>query len=136
MSRRARGFTLLEIAVALAILGIGMVACIQAFGGGLRLVDRAVRQDRAVQYARAKMDRLIENARKDKGSEDLGDGYRVSWLVRDADASDGVELPETDDLEDVVLRYLEVDVTWQDGVGEKSYALRTLQLRNLEQEEE
>lgn len=134
MRRRARGFTLLEIAVALAILGIGVVACIQAFGGGLRLVDRTVRQDRAVQYARAKLDRLIEDPRKDKGSEDLGDGYRMSWLVRDADAGDGIE-PSEDELDDTVLRYLEVDVTWQDGVGQKSYALRTLQLRNLEQEE-
>ena len=42
MSRRAartRGFTLLEIAVALAILGIGMVACMQVFSGSLRLQD-------------------------------------------------------------------------------------------------
>lgn len=134
MSRRSRGagFTLLEIAVSLAILGVGMVACIQAFGGGLRLVDRAVRQDRAVQYARAKMDQLIESPRKGTGSGDLGDGYRVSWLVRDADASDGVEPPE--ELEELVLRYVEVDVTWQDGAGEKSFALRSLQLTNIEEE--
>ena len=32
---RAGGFTLLEIAVALAIVGIGMVACMQVFSGGL-----------------------------------------------------------------------------------------------------
>jgi prepilin-type N-terminal cleavage/methylation domain-containing protein len=135
MTRRAgaRGFTLLEIAVSLAILGIGMVACMQAFGGGLRLTDRTRRQDQAVEYARAKIDDLIEHPRKDKGSKDLGGGYRMSWLVRDADTGDGIEPNEN--VTDLVMRYLEVEVTWQDGIGEKKYALRTLQLAQTEEED-
>jgi len=135
MTRRtgARGFTLLEIAVSLAILGIGMVACMQAFGGGLRLTDRTRRQDQAVEYARAKIDDLIENPRKGKGSKDLGGGYRMSWLGRDADTGDGIEPNES--VTELVMRYLEVEVTWQDGIGEKKYALQTLQLAQTEEED-
>ncbi|TMA63303.1 MAG: type II secretion system protein [Deltaproteobacteria bacterium] len=60
MSRsRAHGFTLLEIAVALAIVGMGAVTCLQLFSGSLRLQDRASRQSRAVLAARAAMDALL-----------------------------------------------------------------------------
>jgi prepilin-type N-terminal cleavage/methylation domain-containing protein len=123
--RRAAGFTLIEIAVSLAILGVGMVAIIQAFGGGLRLQGRASRQDRAVELARSAMDRLIEDPRTRSGSDDAGDGYRVDWTTRTANAEDGIEQDE--DESDVEMRYLEVGVTWRDGAGEKTYALRSLQ---------
>ena len=67
---RAGGFTLLEIAVALAILGIGMVACMQVFSGGLRLQDRASRQNRAVMLARAtRWTTLIEPPKKGEARE-------------------------------------------------------------------
>lgn len=35
--KRNPGFTLIEVVVALAILGIGLVVIIELFGGGLRL---------------------------------------------------------------------------------------------------
>lgn len=123
--RRAAGFTLLEIAVSLAILGVGMVAIIQTFGGGLRLQGRAARQDRAVELARSAMDRLIEEPGTRSGSDDAGDGYRVEWTTRTANAGDGIEQDE--DESDVEMRYLEVGVTWRDGAGEKTYTLRSLQ---------
>ena len=121
--RTTRGFTLLEVAVSLAILGVGMVACIQAFGGGLRLQDRTARQDRAVELAREAMDRLIDDPMTRPGSEERG-GYRVAWTTRKADPGDGIE---QDDNLDVVMRYLQVDVTWGDGAGAKTYTVRTLQ---------
>ena len=125
MTGRSRGgFTLLEIAVALAILGVGMVACMQAFGGALRVQGRAARQDRAVELARAAIDRLIEDPLTRSGSADAGEGYRVSWVTRPAGAEDGVE--QNEDL-GIVMQYLQVDVTWRDGAGEKTYTLRTLQ---------
>jgi prepilin-type N-terminal cleavage/methylation domain-containing protein len=122
--RTARGFTLLEIAVSLAILGVGMVACIQAFGGGLRLQDRTSRQDRAVELAREAMDRLIEDPNTRSGSEER-DRYRVAWSTRKADQDDGIQ--QDDGLDGVVMRYLQVDVTWGDGAGAKTYTVRTLQ---------
>ena len=50
---RARaGFTLLEIAIAMAILGVGIVSVLQIFGASLRLQDRATRETAAVREAR------------------------------------------------------------------------------------
>ena len=53
------GFTLIEIAVALAILGVGIVTCLQIFGGSLRMQARASRETRAVLAARAAMDAML-----------------------------------------------------------------------------
>ena len=52
------GFTLIEIAVALAILGVGIVTCLQIFGGSLRMQARASRETRAVLAARAQVEML------------------------------------------------------------------------------
>jgi len=46
--RQSQGFTLLEIAVALAILGIGVVTVMQIFQGSLRLQNKAAQQSRVV----------------------------------------------------------------------------------------
>src|SRR5262245_64864247 len=56
---RRRGFTLLEVAVAMAILGVGVTTCFEIFGSSLRLEERASRQTRAVLHARAAMDALL-----------------------------------------------------------------------------
>ncbi len=47
----AGGFTLLEVLVALAILSVAVVACIQAFAGGLRLLKLAADHQRAAEIA-------------------------------------------------------------------------------------
>ncbi len=127
---RAGGFTLLEIAVALAICGIGMVACMQVFSGGLRLEDRASRQSRAVLHARAAMDALIfQRELKDHTQEfTTAEGFRTKVTVRHADAGDGLAETDPDAAPDDTLRYLEVEVAWQDGTGAKKYTLRSMRM--------
>ena len=132
MSRRgAAGFTLLEVGVAMAIVGVGVVICLQIFSGSLRLQDRASRETRAVLYARALMDALFFETEISNHTEerDTAEGYHARVVVRDAGPEDGVEFPE--DFEpnlDVTLRALEVEVSWQDGVGMKTYALKSLRM--------
>src|SRR4030095_254757 len=97
MSGRPRaGFTLLEIAVALAIVGIGMVACMQVFSGSLKLQDRASRQSRAVLVARVGMDELLmrPNEQLRDGCEDRPagqDGFRMGRCVRTVGPAAGGE---------------------------------------------
>ena len=125
---RQAGFTLLEIAVALAVVGVGVVACMQIFGGSLRLQDRAMRQSRAVLHARAAMDALLFQPEiKDHTEErDTADGFRTKILVRHAGAEEGLDERALDFQDDDSLRYLQVDVIWQDGLGTKTYTLKSM----------
>ncbi len=128
--RAARGFTLLEVMVALAILGVGIVTCLQIFSGTLRLQDRASRESRAVLAARAAMDALIYAPEITDHSEERtsAEGFRTRLIVRHAGAEDGVDTHDLGFVSDVGLRYLEVDVTWQDGRGMKTYTLKSLRM--------
>jgi prepilin-type N-terminal cleavage/methylation domain-containing protein len=132
MTRRgARGFTLLEIAVALAIVGVGIVTCLQIFGGSLRLQDRAARETRAVLHARAAMDALLFQPEIVDHSEErtTAEGFRTRILVRHAGPDEGVDDPTTQDsAPETALRYLQVDVDWQDGAGTKTYTLKSLRV--------
>ncbi len=123
------GFTLLEIAVALAILGIGVVTTLQIFSGSLRLQDRAARQSRAVLHARATMDALLfqPEIRDHAEERTTADGFVTHVLVRHAEPLEGApELDAADELPEMTLRYLQVDVVWQDGLGEKRYTVTSL----------
>lgn len=131
MKRRMNaGFTLLEIAVALAILGVGVVTCLEIFGAGLRLQERASRETRAVLAARAAMDALLFQPEIVDHTEERAsaEGYRTVVTIRHAGPEDGVELDneEMGFASDVSLRYLQVDVSWQDGRGLKTYTLKSL----------
>lgn len=127
---RSKGFTLIEIAVSLAVIGVGMVACMQIFGGSLRLEDRASRRSRAVLAARAAMDALLVAPEVKNHSQERtsAEGYRTRILVRDAGADEGLEKRDLDFESDLGLRYVEVSVDWQDGAGMKTYTLRSMRL--------
>jgi len=131
---RHSGFTLLEIAVALAILGVGVVTCLQIFSGSIRLQDRASRETRAVLNARAAMDALLfQPFVKDQESERWSDeGFRTRLLVRPAGPDDGVEgfgdEEEFDVQDDFELKFLQVEVAWQDGAGMNTYTLRSIRI--------
>ena len=124
----AGGFTLIEIAVALAILGAGVVTCLQIFGGSLRLQDRSSRESRAVLHARAAMDALLFGGEIADHTEErtTAEGFKTRIVVRHAGADEGIDKKDLDMQSDVSLRYLEVDVTWQDGVGFKTYTLKSM----------
>ena len=124
------GFTLLEIAVALAIVGIGVVSVMQIFGASLRLQDRASRESRVVLHARAAMDALLFQPEIADHTEerDTAEGFHTRVLVRHAGAMEGLTEKDLDFQSEVSLRYLQVDVTWQDGVGKKTYTLKSLRM--------
>ena len=128
--RRSSGFTLLEVAVALAILGVGIVSCLEIFGASLRLQDRASRESRVVLHARAAMDALLAEPEIRDHSEErnTAEGFRTRILVRHAGTDEGLD-ERTFDLEsEYALRYLQVDVTWEDGLGAKTYTLKSLRI--------
>jgi prepilin-type N-terminal cleavage/methylation domain-containing protein len=130
MRGRAKGFTLLEIAVALAVLGAGIVSCLQIFGASLRMQDRASRESRAVLAARAAMDALLFQPEvvDHEESRDSAEGFRTHVVIRHAREEDGIKRHDLDLKSEYGLRYLEVDVTWQDGSGQKTYTLKSMRM--------
>jgi general secretion pathway protein I len=72
----ARGFTLLEVLVALAILGTAVVAAIQGFAGGLRLLKLSGDHQHAMVLADQKIRELtIPVEGREDGTED-----RFQWM--------------------------------------------------------
>ena len=130
MRAKAAGFTLLEIAVALAILGVGVVSCLQIFGASLRMQDRASRQSRAVMHARAVMDALLfqPEVHDHQEERDTAEGYHTRILVRHAGPEEGVEAKEFAFESELSLRYLQVDVEWQDAAGKKTYTVKSMRM--------
>jgi prepilin-type N-terminal cleavage/methylation domain-containing protein len=123
------GFTLLEVAVALAILGAGVVTCLQIFTGSLQLQARASRQLRVAMAARSKMDSLFAQELRTGCREDPpnAEGFLVRSCVAEAGPQDGIVLP--DGIEPAALPLvLEVNVAWQDARGVKNYTLRSMRL--------
>lgn len=97
MARRnhEHGFTLLEIAIGMAILGLGVTSALQVFGSGVQLARAAARRSEAVVHARALMDSAlwIPNLRAGETHGQIGDGYRWVRSIRAAGPEDGVEPP-------------------------------------------
>jgi len=84
VTRRERGFTLLEVLVALAILGLAVVAVIQGFAQGLRLLKLSGDHQRAVLVADQKIrEVLAPESQREYGEEA---GFRWERLIRGVDA--------------------------------------------------
>jgi prepilin-type N-terminal cleavage/methylation domain-containing protein len=126
------GFTLLEIAVALSILGLVLVTMMQVISGGLTLEYKAGHLGRAVVKARALMDELMTELELRDGVEEGGDGTDIRWrrTVRLATTEEGGPLEESElDFEhEHALRYVEVVVAWNEGGREKTYTLQSLRV--------
>jgi general secretion pathway protein I len=82
----ARGFTLLEVAIALAILGVGVVTALELFSAGLRMEQASAVRARAVVHARTLLDEAMAAPELVPGAAagDFGDGYRWERTVREA----------------------------------------------------
>lgn len=124
-----RGFTLLEVVVALAIAGLALVGLFRAGSGGLLSVDTAARAEEAVQRAQSHLAAVGRDAALVQGefTGDDGGGYRWTLRVRplserQAPARDGISAATT------TLFDVEVAISWPAHERERSVVLRTLRL--------
>jgi prepilin-type N-terminal cleavage/methylation domain-containing protein len=82
-----RGFTLLEVLVAMTIVGLGVVTLIEVFSMGLRLGSRSAAQTDALTYGRQAMDEFLVTNKLEQSSAQgsLPDQGRWRVSVRPAD---------------------------------------------------
>src|SRR5436305_8251596 len=77
-----RGFTLLEVVVALAIAGLALVGMFRAGSGGLFAVDTAARAEEAVQRAQSHLAAVGHDAALVEGEFTGDDGGGFRWTLR------------------------------------------------------
>ncbi len=120
-----KGFTLLEVLVALAILGIAVTYILQLFSANLRTISLSKDYVAAAMQAEARMRQVLDDDQlnEQSWSEVTSEGYRMDLAVSNVLAD------RTDNL---TVKLLAIDLTihWQKGTKEKSLTLRTVKLAN------
>jgi prepilin-type N-terminal cleavage/methylation domain-containing protein len=124
--KSGEGFTLLEVLVAMTIVGLGVVTLLQIFSLGLRLHSRStVRTEAVLQGARV-MDELLARKRLGDGSDRgkfANDGRWTSQVQTTRDASSSLSLSGNWELREVALELVVLD-----GAQERHMELKTLRL--------
>ncbi len=126
---RRRGFTLLEVLVAFAVLAVALGVAFEIFATGLRGARSADALTRAVLIAESRLARVgVETELTPGESEgETDDGTRWRIEIHDQPAEDGdderVVTPSLPVLLDII-----VTVSWGEGAGRQSFVLRTSRL--------
>ncbi|MEF9425788.1 MAG: type II secretion system minor pseudopilin GspI [Candidatus Mariimomonas ferrooxydans] len=122
-----KGFTLIEVIVAIAILAISLVAVMQLFAGGLRAGNMSHNYTLAIVHAKDKMEELSFDLVKDSG--EFEDGFKWESDVQPYEALyDELNLR----LEDSGLNLfkIKVKVSWGSSPNkQKSVQLVTLKIQ-------
>jgi len=123
--KRRDGFTLLEVLVALSILGIALTIILQLFSANLRALSASEDYVSAVARAEAKMREVLDDKdlSEKSWSEITDDGYRMDVSINETLKD------RTDNLQ---VRALEVALTvyWTRNTKNKSLTLRTMKVVN------
>jgi general secretion pathway protein I len=118
---------LIEVVVALAILGVGLTVIIELFSGGLRLARASMEYTKAVNFARAKLEEITVKPTVGEGTgEGESDDKAFRWQV----VVKKVDLLSIDKSVDykppIELFQVKVDVFWRSGSKERSTSLESL----------
>jgi general secretion pathway protein I len=118
--RSEEGFTLIEVVVALAILGITLTVIIELFAGGLRLARTSKEYTKAVSYAHTKMEDIVSQQNIEEGVSEGEFDDIYHWRV----AMNKVNLLPIDKPWEVKppveLFQVRVEVLWKSGSKERS----------------
>lgn len=116
-----KGFTLIEVIVALSILGIAITVILQLFSVNLRAISQSEDYVMALIQADLKMRELSQsdNLHENTWSEMTAEGHRFDITVTEA---------YKERTEALHLRLMEIQLTvrWKNGQQEKSQTLKTL----------
>jgi prepilin-type N-terminal cleavage/methylation domain-containing protein len=122
---RQRGFTLIEIVVAMAILGVGLIVIIELFAGGLRLGRASEEYSKAVSLARMKLEEISLNPILQEGNETGEFDKDFRWQVA-VTKMDLLPVERPPGFQPLVEFYrIKVEVLWKSGVKERIAGIET-----------
>jgi len=130
------GFTLIEVVVALAILGIGLTVIIELFSGGLRLARTSEEYTKAMNFAHMKMEEITSKQKIEEGSDEgKCDDDTFHWQVK-IKKTDLLPIEKDSDFKPPIeLFQVRVDILWQSGSKEKSASIESYKASKLEADE-
>jgi type II secretion system protein I len=124
--RSKNGFTLLEVLVATAIMGIAVAGLLNTIAGAAHNAARLTEYDRAVLLAKSKMDELLAEPKLQRNVPMIGEfdavrtgGIPCSWraVVQPFETVPGSP-PGTWDVDRI-----ELEIDWMDGAVKHSFSL-------------
>ena len=130
----SRGFTLLEVMIALAILALGIVTVLELLSGSLHLGVKASRSTQAAIYAQNILDRLFAQTTLQDGDErgEFPDGYvwhaRVQEIRPDDDHS-RLQPNRPNQTDFFHLKEIAIELSWNENGGTQSFVLRSLRVQ-------
>ena len=125
---RSRGFTLLEVMLAVAIAAIGIVSLLELFGGSMRLARVSADQTRAVVLASSLMDQALWRAElpeRDFSGEDGDYRWTISIKAVDPELASTEDEPLQDISDDYELYEVLVQVQWGNTDPPKTISLKS-----------
>jgi len=126
LSSHSAGFTLLEVVVAMTIVGIGVVTLLEIFSSGLRLGSRSSAATEAMTYGRQAMDEILLRQKIEEGAQQGSLNERTRWklgIEPVREASDTLSLSSAWELKEITL-----NLRVADAGGDRTVELRTYRL--------
>jgi general secretion pathway protein I len=118
------GFTLIEVVIALGLMGLALIVLIELFSGALRLGKTANEYTRATAWAKMKLEEVMLQPKLPEGLEEgeLPENYR--WQL---------EIKKTEILREKYgdvpvpfeLYQIKLKVNWKSGLKERNLVLET-----------
>ena len=123
--KSARGFTLIEIMVALTVMGFAVVYLVQLFSSNLRMIGTSQDYMTALTHAESVMREIVESDKTEEKSwkEESDQGYQVEITVSETQKERTDNLP-------IKLLQIEMVFSWEKSSRKKSMTLRTLKVVN------
>ncbi len=119
------GFSLMEVLVAISVLGIVFTTAFSLMTTSLRNVNRIEEREKVVRYGQMKLNELVLNANQGKADQPLSGNFdeRYQWQARidPYDTRDSAQTPPPFQ----VLR-IRLSVMWPSLNRQNSYTLETL----------
>lgn len=132
---KSKGFTLIEVLVAMAILGVGLTLIIELFSGGLRLGRASEEYTKAVNYARIKMEEIMVKPMMEEGSEEgkFDDTFRWQVEVKKVDLLPIENRPEFKP--PVQFFQVQINIVWKSGSKERSTRIESYKTLRPEEDQ-
>lgn len=132
------GFTLLEVLVAMAILGIGLCVLLELFSGGLRSAKVSEEYVRATWYGKGKMEEVLSSMDLVEGVTEGAFDSEISWTleVKKANPTLPTIEPTEEEAESLPIDLYQVvlKISWPSGAKQRQLELESLRAYKKEEE--